>query len=698
MKDRDAVSSDLTWFAGQSRPNPMGVTLGPEGANIAVFSQHAEAVELCLFAPDGVTETARAPLPERTGSVWHGLTPDLGPGGLYGLRVYGPFAPKLGHRFNPAKLLLDPYARALSGPVAWHPGLRGDLAGDPLSPDPEDSASLMPKCVALSPDRKVDPAERPNTPWERTVIYEAHVKGLTQLWPGMPDALRGTYEALGVPKVIEHLRRLGITAVELLPIHAFADEPALLDRGLSNYWGYNSFGFFMPESRYLGPNGPAGLRETIRRLHAAGIEVILDVVYNHTAESDVAGPTLSFRGLDNASYYRLIPDAPQAYVNDTGCGNTVNAAHPFVMRLILDSLRWWVEVMGVDGFRFDLAPALAREEGGVEMQGRFLSALRQDPVLSGVKLIVEPWDIGPGGHSTGAFPAGIAEWNDRYRDTVRGFWAGEAGAGRLLADALLGTADLFDKDGRPAWSSINFITAHDGFTLADLTAYAEKHNQANGEGNRDGHGHNLSDNLGAEGPTDDPAILAARGLRRRNLLATLMLSQGTPMLLAGDEIGKSQAGNNNAYCQDNEIGWIAWQWGDAALLSFLRRLTALRGRLPVLRQPGFLHGSTRADGAPDVAWQAPDGGPPDWPGDGPDALVLILRGAADAALPDPNPVAVAVNRGADALSLHLPSPAQGRRWMRVLDTTDPTAAPQTLSPDGAIAAASVTVFVQESLQ
>ncbi len=690
---------EFTITAG--RPEPLGATLTGDGANFAVFSENAASIDLCLFSADGAREIARLALPERTGAVWHGAIEGVAPGALYGFRAHGPWAPERGHRFNPAKLVLDPYARALSGP--FDPTSALLLGHDPekgeAAPSAADSAAAMPKCVLTVPFAAVPDNERPRTPWERTVIYEAHPKGLTRLHPGVPEALRGSYEALACPAMLDHLTTLGVTAVELLPIHALMDDGRLLMMGLRNYWGYNSIGFFAPEPRYFGPNGAEGLRETIRRLHEAGIEVILDVVYNHTAEGDHRGPTLCFRGLDNAAYYRLQQGRSRRYVNDTGCGNTLNAAHPFVLRMIMDSLRHWVQAYGVDGFRFDLGTTLAREAHGFEPEGGFLDALRQDPVLACVKLIMEPWDIGPGGYRLGGFPAPIAEWNDAFRDTSRRFWKGDPHGAQELAERLLGSAGVFDIAGRRAWSSVNFVACHDGFTLADVTAYNEKHNEANGEANHDGHGANFSDNCGAEGPTDDRAVNEARARRRRNLLATVMLSQGTPMLLAGDEIGNTQDGNNNAYCQDNEIGWIDWAAADADLLGFTRRLIALRRDHPSLRQSLFLHGEAREDGAPDVAWRAYDGGPVNWRDPGLSRFCLLVRGSAEAAahLATEDAMLLAFNGAAEAGKMMLPSPPKGRQWVRALDTAAPMADPAPCAArEQAIAGQSICAFALAS--
>ncbi len=657
-------------------PNPLGVHWDGEGANVAVFSENATGIEVCLFSEDGERETRRLALPERSGPVWHGYLPGLAPGALYGLRAHGPYAPERGHRFNPNKLLLDPYARRLHGRFSADEACLGydpaSLEGD-LSFSCVDSAPAMPKCVVTPPAPPVPRGEQPNTAWSETVVYEAHPKGLTRLWPKLPNELRGTYEALGAEPVLEHLASLGITALELLPVHSFADESRLLRSGLVNYWGYNSIGFFALEPRYSGRAGPGGFRETVRKLHAAGIEVILDVVYNHTAEGDENGPTFSLRGLDNAAYYRLRHGDERYYCNDSGCGNTLDISHPYVLRLVLDSLRWWVEAMGVDGFRFDLATTLGRNADGFDSRGGFFDALREDPVLAGVKLIMEPWDLGPGGYRLGEFPPECAEWNDRFRDGVRRFWRGDPYGAQELAGRLLGSAGAFDRDGRRSWSSVNYVACHDGFTLADVTAYNERRNEANGEENRDGHEENWSDNCGEEGETEDAPIRLRRSRRRRNMLASVFLAQGTPMLRAGDEIADSQRGNNNAYCQDNEIGWIDWPRSDTLLLAFTRRLIALRRTHPCLRQGRFLHGCEHAgDGVPDVEWQGLEGGPVDWGEPHLAGFCLLLGGCADAAKADSRELAdrmaLIFNRSPRSVSIHLPPPGHDRVWLRTLET------------------------------
>ena len=660
---------------------PLGAVFDGQGVNFAVFSENAAKMELCLFSRDGTRETARLILPERTGAIWHGHVPGLKPGDLYGYRAHGAYEPHRGHRFNPAKLLVDPYTRSVH--VAWSNaaetlGYEAGTSEREDRPSRIDSAPFVPKSVVPEIETPWSGAPWPRRPWSETVIYEAHVKGLTKRLPGIPENLRGTYEALGSEPVIEHLNSLGVTALELLPVHGFLDDGFLVERGLTNYWGYNSLLFFALEPRYFGPAGAEGFRQAVDRLHRAGIEVILDVVFNHTAEGDQRGPTLSFRGLDNASYYHLQAGHPQYYVNDTGCGNTMDVSHPFTLRLVLDALRYWVTVMGVDGFRFDLATTLGREAHGFDQRGGFFDAIQQDPVLCRYKLIAEPWDIGPGGYQLGAFPRDWGEWNDRFRDSARQFWRGDAHAAQELAGNFLGTASVFDRPGRKTFSSINFVAAHDGFTLADVTRYNDKHNEANGEKGADGHGHNYSDNCGAEGDTADPDILDRRARRVRNLLATVFLSQGTPMLLAGDEIGQTQRGNNNTYCQDNETSWIDWSKADQGLLAFARKLVALRRDNPVLRQGSFLHGHLREDGLQDVAWSNLEGGVLNWRDSRLDGFCLLLRGSAEDAAPDPGTALIAVNGGNKTRRLVLPDAGSGMVWECALDTAAPDAAPHPL--------------------
>ncbi|MGB5558899.1 MAG: glycogen debranching protein GlgX [Paracoccaceae bacterium] len=656
--------------------NQLGARFDGEGTNFAVFSAHAQQIDLCVFSDDGSTELARYPLPERSGPVWHGYAPGLMPGTLYGYRAHGSYAPERGHRFNSNKLLMDPYARELRGAWSHHPATLGyDItsSGQDLSFDRRDSAPYVAKSVVSDPSLFSQIERLGDCDWAETLIYEAHVKGLTQEHPGVPEAVRGTYDGLASDAVLDHLQRLGITAIELLPVHSFLDDGFLLDRGLRNYWGYNSIGFFAPEPRYFGPAGFIGFRNMVRRFHGAGIAVILDVVYNHTAEGDQRGPTLSYRGLDNASYYRLIAGQPRYYVNDTGCGNTVNVSNPYVLRMVMDSLRFWVQQMGVDGFRFDLATTLGREDHGFDRNGGFFDALRQDPVLSEIKLIAEPWDIGPGGYRLGEFPHQFSEWNDGYRDAVRRYWRGDAHSAQDLSARLLGSAGEFDKDGRRAWSSVNLLTAHDGFTLADVTRYNERHNEANGEGGNDGHHANYTDNCGVEGETDDPDIRRRRSRRQRNMLATLFLSQGTPMLLAGDEIANSQQGNNNAYCQDNAIGWINWTDADDNLLEFVTSLSEFRRSHKSLRQTRFLHGAKRPqDGLPDVEWTDFKGAALHWKYPGLSNLCLTLRCSAEAAAhtDDSDTVFVVFNRDEQNAEVTLPKTLDGQHWVRCVDTAE----------------------------
>ncbi|ENZ8436900.1 glycogen debranching protein GlgX [Klebsiella oxytoca] len=590
------MSKENAFIIRPGHGQQLGANFDGKGVNFALFSAHAERVELCLFDPSGKTEIARLELPEYTDEIWHGYVPDLQPGALYGYRVYGPYDPENGHRFNPNKLLIDPYARELEGDVEWNDAHFGYELGheeSDLSFDSRDSAPYTPKCKVIDPDAFDWQGEnRPNVPWPKTVIYETHVKGFTRLNPALPQELRGTFEGLGHQASVDYIKSLGITSVELLPVHWFPDDQHLLDRGLKNFCGYNTLGFFAPASRYYGPEGIAGFRNMVRAFHDAGIEVILDVVYNHTAEGNELGPTLSFKGIDNFSYYRTMPDQHRYYINDTGTGNTVNTSHPRVLQMVMDSLRYWAQSMHVDGFRFDLGTILGREPEGFDPRGGFFDAVTQDPVLSKLKLIGEPWDIGPGGYQVGGFPPGWGEWNDKYRDTVREYWKGD-NVSNDFAARLLGSGDLYDLRGRRPWSSVNFITAHDGFTLNDLVSYNEKHNEANGEDNNDGHNDNRSCNYGEEGPTENQDIIAVRERQKRNFLATLFFSHGTPMLLAGDEFGRSQQGNNNGYCQDSEISWFNWEAQserDRALRDFTQHLIALREEQPLLRRESWRDG------------------------------------------------------------------------------------------------------------
>ena len=656
------------------KPNHLGARFDGEGTNFAVFSANAMQVDLCVFSPDGGTELARQALPERTGPVWHGYAPGLAPGTPYGFRAHGSYAPEQGHRFNPNKLLMDPYARELRGNWTNNRATLGydaKSSGQDLSFDARDSAPFVAKSLVSDPELYSLIEPRPNGDWAEALIYEAHAKGLTQQHPQVPEALRGTYEGLASPPMLDHLHKLGVDAVELLPVHAFLDDGFLLERGLRNYWGYNTIGFFAPEPRYFGPAGLIGFRNMVRRFHDAGIKVILDVVYNHTAEGDHRGPTLCYRGLDNASYYRLIQGQPRYYVNDSGCGNTLNISNSYVLRMVMDSLRFWVQQMGIDGFRFDLATTLGREDHGFDRNGGFFDALRQDPVLADVKLIAEPWDLGPGGYRVGDFPHEFSEWNDGFRDCARRYWRGDIRSAQELGARLLGSADRFDKDGRRAWSSVNFLTSHDGFTLADVTRYNDRHNLANGEGGADGHHSNYSDNCGVEGDTKDEEIRHNRARRQRNMLATLFLSQGTPMVLAGDEISNSQDGNNNAYCQDNPTGWIDWAKADSKLADFVANLASFRKAQPLLRQTRFLHGAPRLqDGLPDVEWTDFTGSPLQWRDPGLSNICLTLRGSAESGQNTGNCdcVFVVFNRDDTRANVALPEAPGGHHWMRAVDT------------------------------
>jgi isoamylase len=620
-------------------PYPLGATWDGEGVNFAVFTEHATRVELCLFDQvENAVESARITLEERDEFVWHVYLPDVRPGQLYGYRVDGPYAPAEGHRFNPAKLLVDPYAKAITGPIRWSDAVFGYVPGDPaadLSRNADDSAAGMPRCVVVETAFSWGEDRPPRIPWQKTFVYECHVKGLTRRHPEVPEALRGTYLGLASDPIVDHLGALGVTAVELMPVHHAVADRHLVERGLTNYWGYNTLGFFAPDVRYA----TAGLgqqvtefKTMVKRLHRAGIEVILDVVYNHTAEGNHLGPTLSMRGIDNRAYYRLVPDDPRYYMDFTGCGNSLNMLHPRTVQLIMDSLRYWVVDMHVDGFRFDLAPALARELYDVNRLGTFFDIIQQDPVLSRVKLIAEPWDLGPGGYQVGNFPVGWAEWNGPYRDTVRRFWRGDGGQVADLATRLSGSSDLYASSARSPYASINFVAAHDGFTLRDLTTYAHKHNEANGEDNRDGTDDNGSANWGHEGETETVAIRDLRQRIARNLLATLACSQGVPMLSAGDEMGRTQRGNNNAYCQDNELGWVDWELDHErrGLLEFARTVFAIRAANPALRRRRFFRGEMTA-GWRDVKWLRADGGemtPEDWPDGSAHVLGMLIHGWA----------------------------------------------------------------------
>jgi glycogen operon protein len=666
---------------GNSRAH--GAIWDGKGTNFTLFSSVATKVEVCLFDSHGGTELERIALPEYTDQIWHGYIPDVSPGSVYGFRVHGPYAPLEGHRCNPNKLLLDPYARAHIGELRWAPECFGytiGAEGDDLTFDERDSAAFVPKCVVVDPnfDWKGQSRTR-SVPWDNTIIYEAHVKGFTKLHPTIPEHLRGSYAGMGCKEVIDYIKSLGVTSVELLPIHTFINDNHLLEQKLTNYWGYNSIGFFAPDPRYASAPDQSlrEFKEMVARFHDAGLEVILDVVYNHTAEGNERGPTLSFKGIDNAAYYRLLPDQKRYYINDTGTGNTLNLSHPNVIEMVTDSLRYWVSELHVDGFRFDLGTILAREPNGFDNQSGFLKACNQDPVLRTAKLIAEPWDCGPGGYQVGGFPPGWAEWNDRYRDTVRDFWKGSATPGQL-APRLCASGDIFNRLGRRPWACVNFISAHDGFTLNDLVSYNDKHNEANGEENRDGSSDNRSWNCGAEGMTDDPAVNALRGRQVRNMLATLLLSQGTPMLLAGDEFRRSQGGNNNAYCQDNKISWVNWDWGDEgwSLIEFVQKLCALRHQYPILRRNRFLTGDYDEElEVKDLTWINASGvemKAEDWQNGGMQCFGMMMDGRArpsgvrqrgtEAAM------LLIMNSHYDKVEFTLPECPGGESWKLVIDT------------------------------
>ena len=671
------------------KPYPLGATWDGEGVNFALFSENATGVELCLFDdPRAKQETHRIRLEERTDQIWHVYIPGLWPGQHYGYRVQGPYEPAEGHRFNPNKLLIDPYAKSIAGLIEWSDAMFGYPIGHPdgdLAFDKRDNAGNVPKCVVID-SAFTWGGDRPlKTPWEKTIIYEAHVRGMTAHHPDVPDHMRGTYSALTTPAVIDHLVNLGVTAIELLPVHQFVRDKHLADSGLTNYWGYNTIGFFAPDIRYaVSPVRGRHAREfktMVKTLHSAGIEIILDVVYNHTAEGNHLGPTLSFRGIDNASYYRLVADDKRYYMDYTGCGNTLNVTHPRTLQLIMDSLRYWVPEMHVDGFRFDLASALARELHEVDRLSAFFDILHQDPILSQVKLIAEPWDLGEGGYQVGNFPVGWAEWNGLYRDTIRRYVKGDGGQVAELAYRLTGSSDLYAASGRRPFASVNFITAHDGFTLNDLVSYNHKHNEANGEENRDGTDDNLSWNCGVEGPTNDRTILELRERQKRNLLAILFLSQGIPMLCGGDEIGRTQRGNNNAYCQDNDISWFDWHLDQPRrdLLEFTRNLIALRKQHPVLRRRRFFQGRhIRGSEVKDLAWFRPDGKEmtdEDWDKGFVRSLALRLAGDAIEETDEKgrrlmdDTLLILLNAHHESLDFTLPAHKRGVRWQSVLDTS-----------------------------
>ena len=664
------------------KPHPMGATWDGLGVNFAVFSAHAERIDLCIFDDSGKREIARYTLPEYTNEVWHGYLPYASPGLCYGFRAYGPYEPARGHRFNPAKLLLDPYAKSLRNQLHWTDavfGYRLHSARADLSIDRRDSAHAMPKCVVVDDSFSWGNDCRPEIPWSRTVIYEAHVRGMTKLFEKVQPPQRGTFAALCHPDIIRHLKRLGVTAIELMPIHAFLQDRFLVEKGLTNYWGYNTLSFFAPEPRYLSGSARE-VREMVRRFHAEGMEVILDVVYNHTCEGSELGPTLSWRGLDNSSYYRLAQN-PRHAINDTGTGNTLNLTHPRVLQMVMDSLRYWAQSFHVDGFRFDLGLTLGREPSGFDRNAGFFDAILQDPMLSTLKLITEPWDVGPGGYQLGGFPPGFAEWNDRCRDGLRKFWRGDPGMRPELAARLSGSGDIFDTRKRRPWSSINYLASHDGMTLADMVSYNGKHNEANGENNTDGHSENFSSNYGTEGPSDDETIGTYRERVKRSMMTSLLCSIGTPMFPMGDECGHTQNGNNNAYCQDNEISWLDWtlleQSRGKTLVTFIAKLISARMRHETLRSDKYLGRTTIAPELVEMSWWDERGvelSPADW--QNPESRVLVLRRSKllDSGIIEIT--ALMLNADAQAREFKLPGDYP---WKVVLDSAQPDLPPGELT-------------------
>ena len=681
--DSHALHQPLITAVWPGQPYPRGATWDGEGVNFSVFSARAEKVELCIFDHTGRHELQRIEMRERTDEIWHCYLPEARPGLLYGYRVHGPYDPAKGDRFNPHKLLIEPYAKHLQGSLIWsdaHFGYRVGHAKDDLSFDRRDSAAGTPKCRVIDPAFTWGDDRPPRTPWHDVVIYEAHVRGLTMRHPEVPPQLRGTYAGLATAPMIEHFKRLGITTVELMPVHAFVDDRTLIEKGLRNYWGYNTIGFFAPDLRYSSVGRISEFKTMVKTLHSAGIEVILDVVYNHTAEGNQMGPTLSFRGIDNASYYRLKPDDPRYYMDFTGTGNTLNLQHPRVLQLIMDSLRYWVLEMHVDGFRFDLASALARELFDVDRLGSFFDTIGQDPVISQVKLIAEPWDIGSGGYQVGNFPPGWNEWNDKYRDTMRAYWKGDGGLIGDFARRFTGSSDLYEASGRKPHASINFVTAHDGFTLQDLVSYNEKHNEANGEDNRDGHNDNRSWNCGVEGPTDDPQINTLRARQKRNLIASLLLSQGVPMVVAGDELSHTQLGNNNPYCQDSEPFWLHWALSEEQerFLDFTAQVIAFRRRHAVFSRRRFLQAdAVTAQGLKEILWLTPQGQEmteTEWNQHFARCLGVYLAGAAierrdrqGRAVKDNN-FLLLFNAHHEMIPFKLPEFLSDKSWWTVLDT------------------------------
>jgi glycogen operon protein len=676
-RNEDSTDVPAGPFLEPGAPQPLGANPTLRGVNFAVYSAHATRIELCLFDAAG-RETARIELPARTGDIWHGLLPAAfgGPGTLYGYRVHGPYQPGEGHRFNPAKLLVDPCAAALEGGVTWHPALCGAEPGDDWLPEGTDSAPYVPKCRVVDPAFDWGSVRAPSVPWRDTSIYELHVRGFTMRHPGVPEHLRGKYLGLAHPTVLDYLRKLGVTTVELMPVQAFVSEEFLAKKGLTNYWGYNPLAWFAPDARYALVDPVVEFKTMVRALHDAGLEVVLDVVFNHTAEGNEQGPTLSLRGIDNATYYRLPPHSRAHYKNFSGCGNTVSFDHLEVRGLVLDCLRYWTDEMRVDGFRFDLAPVVGRDSSGYNRNAPFFAALRSDPVLAYVKMIAEPWDVGPGGYQLGHFPAGWSEWNDRYRDTMRAFWRGDRGLVGAFAERFAGSSDLFRQHGRKPTASVNFVTSHDGFTLHDVVSYNDRHNEANLENGADGHQHNLSWNCGVEGPTEDPGVRELRARQVRNFLTTLFLSQGVPMLLAGDEFGHTQSGNNNAYCQDNEIAWLDWSLleRNAEQLRFVRQLIDLRRSRLWLRRDTFLKGTRRSASTRDIAWLHPSGREmvdADWNDDSLRCLALQMSGALDSRAGAHGDILAVFNADAAPVALELPAAAHGNAWRVVIDTERP---------------------------
>jgi glycogen operon protein len=702
--------SDMSIEAWPGTPYPLGATYDGSGTNFALFSEVADRVELCLF--DEAGEETRVELSEVDGFVWHAFLPRMEPGQRYGYRVHGRHDPRQGLRCNPNKLLLDPYAKAIDGVIQWDESLFDYRFGDENATNDDDSASHMPKCVVINPyfDWGVD--RPPKHTYADSVIYETHVKGMTVRHPDVPEEIRGTYAGLAHPAVIDHLTRLGVTAVELMPVHHFVNDSFLVDKGLANYWGYNTIGFLAPDPKYSSSTTPGGqvqeFKAMVRTLHEANIEVILDVVYNHTGEGNHLGPTLSFRGIDNAAYYRLVEDSPQYYMDYTGTGNTLNVRQPHTLQLIMDSLRYWVTEMHVDGFRFDLAATLAREFYDVDRLSSFFDLVQQDPIVSQVKLIAEPWDVGPGGYQVGNFPPQWTEWNGKYRDTVRDFWRGEPATIGEFASRITGSADLYETSGRRPVASINFVTAHDGFTLRDLVSYNDKHNEANEDGNNDGESHNRSWNCGVEGPTRRKDVLALRARQQRNFLATLFLSQGVPMLLHGDELGRTQKGNNNGYCQDNELTWIDWKNADLDLVKFTSTLTQLRHAHPVFRRRRFFDGRPvrRRDGLPDIAWFRPSGeqmAEEDWDSGFGRAIAVFLNGRAMRETDNRGQPIVddsfylAFNAHDEAIEFIAPEEPHGVQWWVVVDTDNPADGDdRRIEPKDAVSVAAKAILVLQA--